>query len=683
MISAGIKRVENYIHAMSLQDPNNAQLYHFADALASPDPYFTQDYTARHRGKGTPIIIDNGSSYCRMGWAGDDDPAIVFRNAVARNRGKKGETDQVCIGNDIASVEAVRSSLRNQFDRSLVSNFTYQEQLLDYGFSHLGLHRQTAVRHPVVMTEPVCNPGYCRGQMSELLFEAYNVPCVAYGIDALFGAHHSSLKQLGRPLEDGVVVSCGHGTTHILPVVSGRLDAAHSQRINLGGVNVVAYLNRLLQLSHPPLLPHLTLTRAQEMVHSHCYLAIEYSTELQDWASGGRSDDIRVAQLPYSPSLATPLLVDAAGKETRDKQRRERAREQLLKINQRKREEKIAEYEMELEKLLSVQGEREQIDPEEYSLLLEETGFPSHEALVAATQALQTSLETEQQRLASLLQKLNSPDLGSEAVSEEWLQSLRERQKELMEQRRQRRQQRQELGKRRSAASQNRMRIISQLAEEGVGKKSKRNKEDTFGMNDDDWNVYRAINRDTGGSDSEREDIELADIKKVLDKHDPGYMKAQALPAHSSTAVSTVASLYQLPLGVERFRAPEILFQPTMVGVDQCGISDTIEYVLQSYSADIQQRLVENIYVTGGTSLIANFAERLTVDIRRMRPYTSIFSVLSASDKQLDGWRGASAWGREEGNRTWFVTRAEYQERGCEFLKEHPVSNPYITPLST
>ena len=59
-------------------------------------------------------------------------------------------------------------------------------------------------------------------------------------------------------------------------------------RINLGGVNVVAYLNRLLQLSHPPLLPHLTLTRAQEMVHSHCYLAIEYSTELQNWASGKR-----------------------------------------------------------------------------------------------------------------------------------------------------------------------------------------------------------------------------------------------------------------------------------------------------------------------------------------------------------------------------------------------------------
>ena len=39
----------------------------------------------------------------------------------------------------------------------------------------------------------------------------------------------------------------------------------------------------------------------------------------------------------------------------------------------------IAEYEQELERLLSVQGEREQTDPEEYSLLVEEAGFPSHE----------------------------------------------------------------------------------------------------------------------------------------------------------------------------------------------------------------------------------------------------------------------------------------------------------------
>ena len=74
----------------------------------------------------------------------------------------QGESDYTCIGNDITNVEAVRSSLKSQFDRNLVSNFAYQEQIFDYCFSHLGLGSERRVNHPVVVTEPVCTPGYCR-----------------------------------------------------------------------------------------------------------------------------------------------------------------------------------------------------------------------------------------------------------------------------------------------------------------------------------------------------------------------------------------------------------------------------------------------------------------------------------------------------------------------------------------
>ena len=66
--------------------------------------------------------------------------------------------------------------------------------------------------------------------MSELLFEAYDVPAVAYGVDALFGAHRGSLEQCGRALEEGLVVSCGHCTSHVLPVLHGQLDATHCKR---------------------------------------------------------------------------------------------------------------------------------------------------------------------------------------------------------------------------------------------------------------------------------------------------------------------------------------------------------------------------------------------------------------------------------------------------------------------
>lgn len=124
-----------------------------------------------------------GSCTCKAGWAGEDRPRLVFRNAIAKTRGKKvnnsvvsvvlvlhilmltcvqGEADCVCIGNDITNVEAVRSTLKNQFDRNVVSNFSYQGQILDYAFSHLGLGDDAGVPHPVVLTEPACNPVYSR-----------------------------------------------------------------------------------------------------------------------------------------------------------------------------------------------------------------------------------------------------------------------------------------------------------------------------------------------------------------------------------------------------------------------------------------------------------------------------------------------------------------------------------------
>lgn len=98
---------------------------------------------------------------------------------------------------------------------------------------------------------------------------------------------------------------------------------------------------------------------------------------------------------------------------------------------------------------------------------------------------------------------------------------------------------------------------------------------------------------------------------------------------------------------------------------------------------DLLLLVSQTIYVTGGTSLIPNFAERLTVDVRHMRPYGSSFSVVGADNKLLDGWRGASEWGKREENRAWFVSRAEYLEKGGEFMKEHPSSNPYLLPPST
>lgn len=54
----------------------------------------------------------------------------------------------------------------------------------------------------------------------------------------------------------------------------------------------------------------------------------------------------------------------------------------------------------------------------------------------------------------------------------------------IMERKQSRRQRKQDLAKRRTAAAQERMRIISQLARKEKGT-------DDFGMRDEDWDVYK------------------------------------------------------------------------------------------------------------------------------------------------------------------------------------------------
>ena len=81
------------------------------------------------------------------------------------------------------------------------------------------LSKQGCVDHPIVLTEAVCTPLYSRQMMSELLFECYGIPKVAYGIDSLFSFYHNNPKNM---ISSGLIISSGYQCTHILPILEGR-----------------------------------------------------------------------------------------------------------------------------------------------------------------------------------------------------------------------------------------------------------------------------------------------------------------------------------------------------------------------------------------------------------------------------------------------------------------------------
>ncbi len=73
----------------------------------------------------------------------------------------------------------------------------------------------------------------------------------------------------------------------------------------------------------------------------------------------------------------------------------------------------------------------------------------------------------------------------------------------------------------------------------------------------------------------------------------------------------------------------------------QAGVSETLEFILKKYPAEVQEKLVRNIFLTGAPVQIPGVRARIETDLREMRPFKSEFRVCEALNPVTDAWRGA------------------------------------------
>lgn len=119
------------------------------------------------------------------------------------------------------------------------------------------------------------------------------------------------------------------------------------------------------------------------------------------------------------------------------------------------------------------------------------------------------------------------------------------------------------------------------------------------------------------------------------------------------------------------------------MGICEAGLAETIDYVLKLFSLSDQQQLVNNIFITGGLAQIPGLKERLWKEMMEIRPFQSTYAIKLATNPTLDAWHGARKFATTGNNVNSFsVNKAEYEEKGGEFLKENCLSNRYYkTPL--
>lgn len=70
-----------------------------------------------------------------------------------------------------------------------------------------------------------------------------------------------------------------------------------------------------------------------------------------------------------------------------------------------------------------------------------------------------------------------------------------------------------------------------------------------------------------------------------------------------------------ITVGNERFRCPEVLFQPSMIGMEGDGIHATCYNSIMRCDLDIRKELYSNIVLSGGTTM---FNGTLTITCQRI-----------------------------------------------------------------
>lgn len=305
--------------------------------------------------------------------------------------------------------------------------------------------------------------------------------------------------------------------------------------------------------------------------------------------------------------------------------------------------------------------------------------------------------EAEKARQAAIQRK---DDERREADLEGWVEERRAARSATIQKIKERDRLKADLGNRKSQASQMRMKHIANLASDNPhGRKRRRggNDDDGFGADDADWAIYREIQAGKeDDDDDEEEDLggQLKSIEAQLLKYDPDFTEQSTQEAQKDWTKSLLHAFSRGPwsfdsesakessqfhLNVERIRVPEVVFQPSIAGVDQAGIveiaEDIVSQRLSSHPA--RDALLKDVFITGGYTLFKGFEERLRNELRAVLPADLDLGIRRARDPVLDAWKGAAKWAGTDQSRQSFVSREEYAEKGGEYLKEHSLGNVY------
>jgi actin-related protein/ubiquitin len=127
---------------------------------------------------------------------------------------------------------------------------------------------------------------------------------------------------------------------------------------------------------------------------------------------------------------------------------------------------------------------------------------------------------------------------------------------------------------------------------------------------------------------------------------------------------------YELPdgqvitIGNERFRCPEVLFKPNLIGKEDQGIHTTTYNSIMKCDVDIRKDLYGNIVLSGGTTMFEGIDTRMEKEIVALAPPAMKIKIVAPPERKYSVWIGGSILASLSTFQQMWISKQEYDESG-------------------